>query len=151
MTGGRDRTSGVDPVAFGERFAAGQAVGMCGLAVFCWMTVVENGRPFPLVAVAVVLLLSLGFRWRAALEGSAPRRTVEDERDVRIVAIGDRLFRICATVLATAFALAFAVPSLRGLLLAEALRPAGVLLTGLALVHGVGHAAVWHAYARDRR
>lgn len=151
MSGRRGRGSDTEAVGFGERFAAGQAAGMSCLALVSWMVVVNSGRVFPLVCVSLVLLLSLGFHRRAAWDASTTRRAAEDERDQRFVSLGDRAFRIFATVLAAACALAFAMPGLREWLLAGALRPAGVLLVALTLAHAAAHAVVWRAYVRDRQ
>lgn len=151
MTIWRARRSDTVSPAFGERFAAAQTLGMAGLAGFCWMTVVDSGRVFPLVAAALVLGLSLGFRRRAAWEASTPRRVAEDERDRLMVAAGDRAFRVWATLLMAAFALAHTVPALRVTLFAEPLRPAGVLLTAMILANAAAYAVVWRAHVRDRQ
>lgn len=151
MSGRRESDANANAVAFGERFAAGQAVGLSCLALVCWSMVVNGGRVFPLVCCSLVLLLSLGFRRRAAWDAGTTRRAAEDERDARFVSLGDRAFRIFATVLVAVYALAFAMPGVRAWLLAEGLRPAGVPLAGLMLAHAAAHAVVWRAYVRDRQ
>lgn len=48
-------------------------------------------------------------------------------------------------------AVAVAMPGVRAWLLAEALRPAGVLLVALTPAHAAAHAVVWRACVRDRQ
>lgn len=151
MTFWRAPGSDSGTLASGERFAAAQTVGMAGIAVFCWVAVVDSRRVFPLIAWALVLMLSPGFRRRAAWDAGTPRRVTDDDRDPLMTAFGDRVFRVCTTLLIAVFALTHAAPSLRAALLADPLRSPGLLLTGLTLANPAAHAVVWRAYVRDRQ
>ena len=146
MSAGRETVQ----AAFGERFARNTALGMSGLALFAAIAVVVQGGVFPFLSTAACLALSYFFRRRARQEESNGRRAIEDERDGVLLARGDRVFRIAASIWMVCLAIALAWPPVREALMAPALRVSGLLLLGVTVANVAGHATVAALYRRDR-
>ena len=146
MSAGREAVQ----ASFGERFARNTALGMSGLALFAAIAVVVQGGVFPFLSTAACLALSYFFRRRARQEESYGRRAIEDERDGALLARGDRVFRIAASIWMVCLALALASPPVREALMAPALRVSGLLLLGVTVANVAGHATVASLYRRDR-
>ena len=146
MSAGRETVQ----AAFGERFARNTAFGMSGLALFAAIAVVVQGGLFPFLSTAACLAMSYFFRRRARQEEASGRRAIEDERDGVLLARGDRVFRIAASVWMVCLALALACPPVREALMAPALRVPGLLLLGVTVANVAGHATVAALYRRDR-
>ena len=146
MSAGRETVQ----AAFGERFARNTALGMSGLALFAAIAVVIQGGVFPFLSTAACLAMSYFFRRRARQEEASGRRAIEDERDGVLLARGDRVFRIAASVWMVCLALALAWPPVREVLMAPALRVPGLLLLGVTMANVAGHATVASLYRRDR-
>ena len=146
MSAGREAVQ----ASFGERFARNTALGMSGLALFAAIAVVIQGGVFPFLSTAACLAMSYFFRRRARQEEATGRRAIEDERDGVLLARGDRVFRIAASVWMVCLALALAWPPVREVLMAPALRVPGLLLLGVTMANVAGHATVASLYRRDR-
>ncbi len=140
-----------DPFVFGERYARNAAIGAACLALWTLLVAVIAPSPFPLMSVAGVVMLSHAFRRRALADAERRFGVLEDERDARFLACGDRAFRIAASGWAVGLAAALVIPAARDVLLAEYLRVPGLLLLGVIVANLAGHATTAIGYARARQ
>lgn len=148
MSRAEDPSAG-DGQGFGERFAWTMAAAMGGLGLFAFGAVVGQGAWFPFVAVVLILAMSYGFRRRMMHDRQRRNETMQDERDLPILARGDRAFRSAASLCTILLAVALSSPPLREALLAPSLRLPGLLLIGLIVANIAGHVAVALAYRRQ--
>ena len=138
-------------IGFCERFARNSMWGMAGIGMFCAVAVVMQGAVFPFLAVVLTMALSHWFRRRAMQEQRRRNETLEDERDRAILARGDAVFRMAASIGMVTIALGLVVPAIREVVLDGMVRLPGTLLLALILANIAGHVAVLRGYAGDRR
>lgn len=150
MSEQRIRPEPVPKLVFGERYARNAAIGAACLGLLVLLSVIADSQPFPLLAVSSVVLLSHWFRRRTLADEQRHRGTLEDERDLHMLARGDRVFRTAASGWAVVLALALVLPDSRAMLLVFDLRLPSVLVLGVIVANLAGHLAVARAYARER-
>ncbi|MDE2406355.1 MAG: hypothetical protein KGL91_00665 [Xanthomonadaceae bacterium] len=147
----RRYTAARDPRAFGERFAWQMATLFAAMALYLVFGALLDGHGIALVATLITLPLTFGFRLRAAEQERRRGETMEDERDAWIRAQADRGFRLAASCWFVLLALLLSFETCRAALRANDDAIPALLLLGVILANGAGHATAAWLYRRDRQ